>query len=87
MHPNTFDFPDYFKKDEMCRAFGLYRRNRNAYRLLTEKPERKRPPGRSVHKFNSKMDLKETEHEGVDWIHLAHDRSVLSTMTTLGFDK
>jgi hypothetical protein len=27
---------------------------------------------------NSKMDLKETGWEGVDWIYLAHDRDKLS---------
>jgi hypothetical protein len=49
---------------------------RNAYRILVGKPEGKRPLGRSRCKWvdNSKMDLKDTEWEGMDWIDLAQDR-------------
>jgi hypothetical protein len=48
---------------------------RNAYRILTGKPEGKRPlrrPGRSWEN-NVKMDLREIEWDGMDWIDLAHD--------------
>jgi len=40
------------------------------------KPERKRPLGRPRHrlKYNIKMDLKEVECEGKDWIDVAQDR-------------
>jgi hypothetical protein len=43
---------------------------RNAYRILTGKPERKRPLGRSRHRWadNIKMDLREMGWDGVDWI-------------------
>jgi hypothetical protein len=42
----------------------------------SEKPEGKRPLGRHKRKreSNIKMDLKETEWGGVDWIYLAEDR-------------
>jgi hypothetical protein len=49
---------------------------RNAYRILVGKPERKRPlrspRRRSV--SNIKMDLREIEWDGMDWIDLAQDR-------------
>jgi hypothetical protein len=45
--------------------------NRNAYRILMGKPER-RPLGASSHGWvNIKMDLGEI---GMDWIHLAQDK-------------
>jgi hypothetical protein len=49
---------------------------RNAYRLLVEKPEGKRPLGipRSRWVDNIKMDLLEIGWGGVDWIGLAQDR-------------
>jgi hypothetical protein len=48
----------------------------NAYRILVGKAEGKRPPGRPKHKWvdNIKMDLRETEWDGRDWIELAQDR-------------
>jgi len=48
----------------------------NAYKVLVGKPEGKRPLGRRRHRWedNSKTNLGETGHEGVDWIHLAQDR-------------
>jgi hypothetical protein len=49
---------------------------RNAYRLLTEKPEGKRPLGRPRRSWadNIKIDLLEIGWDGVDWIGLAQDR-------------
>jgi hypothetical protein len=49
---------------------------RNAYRLLVEKSEKKRPLGRPRHKWvnNIRMDLGEVEWGDVDWIYLAQDR-------------
>jgi hypothetical protein len=46
----------------------------NAYRVLVGKPERKRPLGRPRHRWvdNIKMDLREIEWGGMDWIDLAH---------------
>jgi hypothetical protein len=46
---------------------------RDAYILLVGKPERKRPLMRPRRRwgYNIKMDHREAEWEGVDWIHLA----------------
>jgi hypothetical protein len=50
---------------------------RNAYRLLVEKPEGKRPLGRPKRKWvdNIRMDLGEVGWGAVDWIGLAKDRN------------
>jgi hypothetical protein len=49
---------------------------RNAYRILEGKPEGKRPLGRPKRRWmdNIKMDLREIERDGVDWIDVAQDR-------------
>jgi hypothetical protein len=49
----------------------------NAYRLLTVKPEGKRPLGRPRRKWvdNIRMDLGEVGWDDVDWIGLAKDRN------------
>jgi hypothetical protein len=49
---------------------------RNAYRILVENPEGKRPLGRQRRMWmdNIKMDLKEIGWDGMDWIDLAQDR-------------
>jgi hypothetical protein len=49
---------------------------RNAYRLLVENPEGKRPLGRPRRKWvdNIRMDHREVGWGGVDWIGLAQDR-------------
>jgi hypothetical protein len=46
---------------------------RNAYRILVEKPEGKRPLGRHSFKWedNIKMDLREIRWGGMDWIDMA----------------
>jgi hypothetical protein len=50
---------------------------RNAYRLLAEKPEGKRPQGRTRRRWvdNNRMDLGEVGWGDVDWIGLAKDRN------------
>jgi hypothetical protein len=55
---------------------ALVGENRNAYRLLVEMPEGKRPLGRQRRRWvdNIKMDLGEIGWNGVDWISLAQDR-------------
>jgi hypothetical protein len=49
---------------------------RNAYNILVGKPERKRPLGRTRHRWvnNIKMDLREKEWDGMDWTHLTQHR-------------
>jgi hypothetical protein len=48
----------------------------NAYRILVGKPKGKRPLGRPRCRWvnNIKMDLREIEWGGMDWIDLARDR-------------
>jgi hypothetical protein len=49
---------------------------RKVYKVLVEKPEKKRPLGRPRHRweYGIRMDLREIGLEGVDWIRLAQDR-------------
>jgi hypothetical protein len=49
---------------------------RNAYRVLVERPEGRRPLGRPRRRWedNIKMDLKQVGWEGMDWIDMAQDR-------------
>jgi hypothetical protein len=49
---------------------------RNAYRILVEKPEGKRPLGRPRRRWvdNIKIDLREIGWDGMDWIDLAQNR-------------
>jgi hypothetical protein len=51
-------------------------KKRNAYRLLVEQLEGKRPPGRPRCRWvdNIRLDLGEIGWGGVDWIGLAQDR-------------
>jgi hypothetical protein len=48
----------------------------NSYRILVEKPEGKRPLGTPRRRWvdSIKMDLRETEWDGMDWINLARNR-------------
>jgi hypothetical protein len=52
------------------------REMRNAYRILVEKPEGKRPLGRPRCRWtnNIKMDLREIGWGAMDWTDLAQDR-------------
>jgi hypothetical protein len=49
---------------------------RNTYRILTGKPEGKRPLGRPRRRweYNIRMDLRPRGRGGMDWIILAQDR-------------
>jgi hypothetical protein len=48
---------------------------RNAYRILVEKPEGKRPVGRTrSRRVDIKMDLREVGWDCMAWIDLAWDR-------------
>jgi hypothetical protein len=57
------------------RACSTNGEKRNAYRILVGKPEGKRPLGRPRRKWvsNIKMDFREIEWEGLDWIDLAQE--------------
>jgi hypothetical protein len=50
--------------------------DRDVYRVLVGKPERKRPLGRPRRRWedNIKMNLKEVGGGGGDWMELAQDR-------------
>jgi hypothetical protein len=49
---------------------------RNAYRILVGKPEGKRPLGRPRRRWVDiiKIDLREIEWDGMDWIDMAQSR-------------
>jgi hypothetical protein len=49
---------------------------RTAYRIIVGNPEEKRPLGRPTLRWvdNIKIDLREIEWDGWDWIDLAQDR-------------
>jgi hypothetical protein len=55
----------------------------NAYRILVGKPEGKRPLGTPRLRWvdNIKMDLREIEWDGVDWIDMAQDRDQWRVLT------
>jgi hypothetical protein len=60
----------------MGRACSTKGETRNTYRILVGKPEGRRPLGRQRRRWvdNIKMDLREVEGDGMDWIDLAQDR-------------
>jgi hypothetical protein len=64
------------KEDEMGRACSTNGGVRNAYRILVGKAEGKRLLGRPRRRWvdNIKIDLRDIEWGGMDWIDLAQDR-------------
>jgi hypothetical protein len=57
--------------------------NRNAYTILVEKPEGKRPLGRRRCRWdNMKMDIREVGSGGMDWIDLAQNRNQWRTLVS-----
>jgi hypothetical protein len=56
--------------------------SRGVCRILVGNREGKRPLGRPRHRWedNIKMDLKEVESEGMDWIELAQDKDRWRTL-------
>jgi hypothetical protein len=63
-------------EDEMSRTCSTNGAKRNANRILVGKLEGKRPLGRPRRRWmdNIKMDLREIEWYGMDWIDLAQNR-------------
>jgi hypothetical protein len=61
----------------MSGACSTYGEKRNAYRLMVEKPEGKRPLERPRLRWvdNIRMGLREVGWRDVDWIGLALDRN------------
>jgi hypothetical protein len=61
------------------------RQMKNAYKIMVGKPEGKRP--RHRREDSIRMDLREIEWEGIEWIHLAQDRDqkwgLMNTVTNL----
>jgi hypothetical protein len=72
-HVNEWKLKLIRKNIRVCNKMG---ENRNAYRILVGKPERKRPLGRLRRRWvnNVKMDLREIGWGDMDWIDLARDR-------------
>jgi hypothetical protein len=62
---------------------------RNAYMVLVERPEGKRPLGRQRRRWvdDIKVDISERERGGMDWINLAQDmdqwRAFVNTIMNL----
>jgi hypothetical protein len=55
---------------------NVHGRNKRCIRNLFRKPQRKRSLGRLTYGLedNIRMNLREVEWEGVDWMHLSQDR-------------
>jgi hypothetical protein len=64
------------KAENMGRACSKHGRDGNAYKIFVGKPEGKRSlrGSRRIWEDNIRLDLWETEWEGVNWMHLAQDR-------------
>jgi hypothetical protein len=93
---NLYSSPDIIrmiKEDGMVRACSTYVEMRNAYKVLTGKPEGKTPLGRPRSRWenNIKIDVRELGWENVDWMHLVYGRDRLwalgNTESTFGFHK
>jgi hypothetical protein len=61
---------------EECVLWGRGGKERNAYRILVGKPEGTRPVEKPRRRWvdNTKLCLRETEWDRIDWIDLARDR-------------
>jgi hypothetical protein len=70
-------------------ACGTHGDERKVYKVLVGKPKGKRPLGRPRRRWEDgiRMDLRESDLRGVDWIRLSQDRdrwrAVVSAMMNL----
>jgi hypothetical protein len=75
------------KRMRLAGHVARMREKRNAYRILVGKPEGKRLLVRWAWEDNIKMDLRETEWDVKDWMHLAQDkdkwRALVNTVMNL----
>jgi hypothetical protein len=71
-----YNYNDQVKEDEIGRTCSTNGKKMNAYRILVENPEGKRPLGRPRRRWvnSNKMDHRGIEWDGMDWIDLAQDR-------------
>jgi hypothetical protein len=82
---------DQIMKDEFVGACIVHGGMRNAYKILVEKPEGKRPLGRPRRRWDNITRIGRTEIvlEDVDWIHWAQDRdrwrALVNTVMILRF--
>jgi hypothetical protein len=73
----------------MGRACSTNGKNKIAYRILVGMPEGKRPLGRPRRRRvdNMKLDLREKEWDGMDWIDQSQDegqwRALVNTVMSL----
>jgi hypothetical protein len=74
--PQHYFSGDEIKKNKMDRGCITYGERRGAYWVLVEKPEGRRPLGKTIRiwKDNIKMDLRDMGCGGSDWIDLVQDR-------------
>jgi hypothetical protein len=70
----------FFKEDEVGGASARMGKMRNACKMLVGTPERKKPLRRLKHMWedNIRMNLGEIGLQGVDWIHLTQDRTIVN---------
>jgi hypothetical protein len=76
---SLYSSPNKMMKSRRMRWAGLVARmgeTRNAHRILVGKAEGKRPLGRPRRRWvdNIKIDLREIEWDGMEWIDLVQDR-------------
>jgi hypothetical protein len=77
---NLYSTPDIIRQGKSRRRWAGHvarmAEERKVYKLLVGKPEGRRPPGRTRHRWDDgvRMDLREIGLGGLDWIRLAQGR-------------
>jgi hypothetical protein len=66
---------DYMMEGEVSGRCSMHGETRSAYNVLVGKPERNRPPGTSLHKWeDNRLDCRQISCKGVEWMQLTWDR-------------